>query len=315
MTEFLRKKISIVTPCFNEEENVLDIYQQVRDVFKELSRYDYEYIFIDNCSVDKTVDILKDIAQNDKRVKIIVNARNFGQVRSPSYAFLQADGDAVVTLSADLQDPPVLIKEFIKKWEEGFKIVIGIKNKSNENQVMFAIRNAYYRLIRKIADVEQIKNFTGFGLYDKKFIDAFKKIDDPYPYFRGLITEIGFERAEIKYVQPERKKGKTKNNFYTLYDVAMLGFVNHSKIPLRLASFVGFGMSVLSFIVALIYLIYKLLYWQEFQLGLAPLIIGIFLFASVQLFFIGILGEYIGAIYTQVKHRPLVVEKERINFD
>src|SRR3989338_1877783 len=310
-----RKKISVVTACLKEKKNVDAVYRQVQAVFAELPQYDYEHLFIDNCSTDKTVSILKNIAQDDRRVKIIVNARNFGQVRTGCHAIAQAQGDAVVNLVCDLQDPPVLIKDFIKKWEEGYKVVIGIKNKSAENSVMFMIRRVYYNLIKKIAEIEQIKNFTGFGLYDRIIINALKKFDDPYPYLRGMIAEVGFERAEIEYIQPEREKGRSKNNFYSLYDMAMLGFVNHSKIPLRLASFIGFGMSILSFIVAMIYLVYKLLYWQEFELGLAPLIIGIFLFASVQLFFIGILGEYIGAIYTQVKHRPLVIEKERINFD
>lgn len=309
------KLISVVTPCYNEEENVEDVYAAVKAIFEGLKDYDYEHIFIDNSSEDNTVSILKSIAKIDRNVKIIVNTRNFGHIRTGCHALMQARGDAVINLVCDLQEPPALIKDFIKKWEEGYKVVIGIKNKSNENPVMFAVRRVYYNLIKKIADVEQIKNFIGFGLYDRQFIDALKKFDDPYPYFRGMITEIGFKRAEIEYTQAARKKGKSKNNFYTLYDMAMLGFVNHSKVPLRLASFVGFGMSTLSFVVALVYLVRKLLYWQEFQLGLAPLIIGIFLFVSVQLFFIGILGEYIGAIYTQVKKRPLVIEKERINFD
>ncbi|MFA6547742.1 MAG: glycosyltransferase family 2 protein [Candidatus Magasanikbacteria bacterium] len=310
-----RKKISVVTPCFNEEDNVSDVYEQTKAVFVGLLHYDYEHIFIDNASTDRTVSILKQIAQLDKNVKIIVNTRNFGHICSPIHALLQARGDAVIMLLSDLQDPPILMKEFIKKWEEGYKVVIGIKNKSLENPLMFFIRKIYYTLIKKFAEIEQINNFFGYGLYDRKFIEVLRQINDPYPYFRGLINEIGFERTEIFYTQFERKKGKSKNNFYTLYDVAMLGFVNHSKVPLRMASFIGFIISVISFIIAIIYLAYKLLYWQEFQLGLAPLIIGIFFFSSVQLFFIGILGEYIGAIYTQVKHRPMVIEKERVNFE
>lgn len=309
------KKISVVTPCFNEQRNVEDLYKQIKEVFAELRQYDYEHIFIDNASTDGTVNILKNIAKNDRRVKIIVNARNFGHIRSPYHALLQAKGEAVVALASDLQDPPFLIKDFIKKWEEGYKIVIGIKNKSEENSIMFAIRKVYYNIIKKISEIEQIKNFTGFGLYDRKFIEALRKFDDPYPYFRGLINEVGFERAEIEYTQPQRKKGKSKNNFYTLYDAAMLGFVNHSKVPLRIMTFAGFGMSIISLIIALSYLVYKFLHWQEFQLGLAPIIIGIFFLGFLQLFFIGILGEYIGAIYTQVKKKPLVIEKERINFD
>ena len=309
-----RKKITVVTASFNEEENVEALYRQVKAVFAEFPQYDYDHIFIDNASTDKTVSILKGIAKEDRKVKIIVNARNFGQIRTGCHAMSQAQGDAVINLVCDLQDPPALIVDFIKKWEEGFKVVVGIKSKSEENSVMFAVRKFYYNLIKKVAETEQIKNFTGFGMYDRQFMDALKKFDDPYPYFRGLVTEIGFDRAEIEYTQAARKKGKTKNNFYSLYDFAMLGFVNHSKVPLRLASFIGFGMSLVSFVIGIIYLVYKLLFWDRFEAGLAPLTIGIFLFSSVQLFFIGILGEYIGAIYTQVKHRPLVIEKERINF-
>ncbi len=308
------KLISIVTPCYNEEENVVEVYNQTKKILVE-SGYKYEHIFIDNDSSDKTVVILKEIAENDKCVKIIVNARNFGQLKSPYYAILQTKGDAVILLYADLQDPPILIKDFIKKWEDGYKIVVGVKKKSMENPIMFAIRKLYYSLIKLMAETEQIKNFNGFALYDRQFIETMRKIDDPDPYLRGLISEFGFSCAKIEYTQFKRKNGKSKNNFYTLYDVAMLGFVNHSKVPLRLAVFIGFGMSILSLIVGMVYLIYKLLYWDRFQAGLAPITIGIFFFSSVQLFFVGILGEYIGAIYTQVKRRPLVVEKERINFD
>ena len=307
--------ISVVTPCYNEEENVRELYSQVKSIFEDFENYAYEHIFIDNASKDRTVSILKEIAEKDKNVKIIVNARNFGHIRSPYYGMLQARGDAVVCLVSDLQDPPSVIRDFIKKWEEGFKIVVGVKNKSEENSIMFAIRKLYYNLIEKFADIKQVKNFTGFGLYDKKVIDILKKLNEPYPYFRGLITEIGFEIAEVEFVQPKRKKGKTKNNFYTLYDIAMLGFVNHSKVPLRMATFVGFSVAIFSLLVAFSYFIYKLIFWQSFQLGIAPMVIGIFFFAAVQLFFIGIIGEYIGAIYTQVKNRPLVIEKERINFN
>lgn len=310
-----KKMISVVTPCYNEELNVGEVCRRVKELFATLPTYDYEHIFIDNASKDNTVKILKEIASADKNVKIIVNARNFGHIRSPHHALLQTKGDAVVLLFSDLQEPPEVIREFIKKWEEGYKVVVGIKNKSDESRLMFSIRKIYYSLIKKFAEIEQIKNFNGFGLYDRKFIEAMKEFDDPYPYFRGMISEIGFERAEVEYVQAERKKGKSKNNFYTLYDIAMLGFVSHSKIPLRMASFIGFVMSVISLIVGLGYLVYKLMFWSRFQAGLAPLVIGIFLFSSVQLFFIGVLGEYIGAIHTQVRHRPLVIEKERINFD
>src|SRR3989344_1435032 len=309
-----KKLISVVTPCYNEELNVEEVYTQVKAVFADLPQYRYEHIFIDNASPDNTVAILKRLATTDHNVKIIVNIKNFGHIRSPYYGLLQARGDAAVLMASDLQDPPAVIKEFLQKWEEGSSIVVGVKNQSEENGLMFAVRKVYYNLIKKLSDIEQIKNFTGFGLYDQKFIAVLRTLKDPYPYFRGLITEVGFNRAEIPYVQPARKKGKTSNNFYSLYDLAMLGFVNHSKIPLRLASFIGFGMGVISFVVGIIYLVYKLLFWSRFQAGLAPLTIGIFFFSSIQLFFIGILGEYIGAIYTQVRERPLVIEKERVNF-
>ncbi len=311
----MKKLISIVTGCYNEEENVEALYNRIKDIMNELKAYDFEHIFIDNCSKDKTVGILKRIAKEDKRLKIIVNARNFGHIRSPFHALLQARGDAVISLVADFQDPPELIPDFIKKWEEGYRIVIGVKNKSKENPVVFAFRKLFYIMIRNFGEVEHVDNFTGFGLYDKVVIKAIKQMNDPYPYFRGMIAEIGFERCEINYTQPKRNKGRTKNNFYTLFDMAMLGFVNNSKIPLRMATFIGFGVAITSLIVALFYLIYKLIFWQKFQVGSAPLVIGLFFFSSVQLFFIGIIGEYIGAIYTQVKNRPLVIEKERINFD
>ena len=307
--------ISVMTPCFNEECNVENVYKQVKDVFKTLPEYKYEHVFIDNASTDRTVDILKKIAKDDKNVKIIVNVRNFGHVRSPYYGVLQCKGDAVIGLVADLQDPPMMIKDFIKKWEEGYKIVLGIKNKSKENKLMFLIRRLFYYIMFKIADTEQIKNFTGFGLYDKKFIDILRNLDEPYPYFRGLVSELGFQRIEIPYTQSKREKGKSKNDFYSLYDIAMLGFVNHSKVPLRLASFFGFAVSLVSILIALSYLIYKLIFWYSFQLGMAPLVIGIFFLGGVQLFFLGMIGEYISAIFTQVKKRPLVIEKKRINFD
>lgn len=309
------KTISIVTPCFNEEENVENLYQQVKDVFKNLPEYKYEHIFIDNDSSDKTVPIIKEILKNDPNVKLIVNIRNFGHIRSPFYGMLQSKGDAVVLIVSDLQDPPSMIVDFIHKWEEGYKIIVGVKTKSKENKLMFLIRKMFYSLIAKLSETDQIKNFTGFGLYDRQFIEILRNLDEPYPYFRGLISEFGFYRIEIPYTQPRREKGITKNNFYTLYDMAMLGFVNHSKLPLRLASFIGFTVSFLSFFVAFIYLIYKLLFWNNFSVGIAPLVIGIFFFGGVQLFFLGIIGEYVGAIFTQVKKRPLVIEKERINFD
>ena len=308
------KLISIITPCYNEEENVEDVYREVKKVFDSLKGYTYEHIFIDNASKDKTVSILKDIAKDDKNVKVIINTRNFGHIRSPYHALLQAKGDAVISIVADLQDPPHMITEFLKKWEEGYKIVIGIKTHSEESAIMFGVRKIFYTLISKLSDVELIRNFTGFGLYDKKVIDIIRNLDDPYPYFRGIIADIGFDVAKIEYKQPSRKRGITKNNFYTLYDIAMLGITNHSKVPLRLAAMVGFSLSIISLSVAFGYLIYKLIFWKSFSVGIAPVVIGLFFFASVQLFFLGLVGEYIGSIHTQVLKRPLVIEKERINF-
>lgn len=307
--------ISVVSGCYNEEENVRECYEQVKKVFQEIGRYRYEHIFIDNASKDGTVAILREIAAQDKNVKVIINARNFGHIRSPHHAMVHARGDAVISVVSDLQDPPELIKEFIKKWEEGFLVVIAVKADSDESPLFFAIRKLYYEMVSRLAEIELNKNTTGFGLYDRRFVDILAEIDDPYPYFRGLVSEIGFPVAKIPYHQPVRKRGVTSNNFYRLYDMAMLGVTNHSKVPLRLATMLGFVVSFLSLCVALGYLVFKLLYWDSFSLGLAPLEIGLFFFGSVQLFFIGILGEYIGAIYTQVQKRPHVVELERINFE
>lgn len=306
--------ISVVTPCYNEEENVEEVYNRVKLVFAELPQYEYEHIFIDNASKDKTVEILKRLAKDDKKVKIIVNSRNFGHIKSPYYALLQSSGGAVILLVADLQDPPAMIKDFIKKWEEGFKIVVGIKTHSKESFLMFKIRKMYYGFICSLSEIELIKDFTGFGLYDKRVIEILRMINDPYPYFRGLIADIGFEIARIEYTQPARKRGITKNNFYTLYDIAMLGITNHSKIPLRFATIIGFSISIVSLFVAFCYFLYKLIYWNSFSVGIAPLVIGLFFFTSVLLFFLGIIGEYIGSIHTQILKRPLVIEKERINF-
>jgi polyisoprenyl-phosphate glycosyltransferase len=309
------KYIGIMTPCYNEEENIREIYERVKKVMDSLAGYRYEHIFIDNASKDRTVDILRDIAAGDRNVKVIVNTRNFGHTRSPHHALLQTKGDAVISIVADLQDPPEMIPEFIHKWEEGYKIVIGVKEKSEETPLFFIVRKLYYKIIGRLSEIPLVKNFTGFGLYDRAVIEIIRKVDDPYPYFRGLICDIGYERAEIPYMQPVRRRGITKNNIYTLYDLAMLGITNHSKVPLRLATMTGFIIAMLSLLVALGYLGYKLVFWKNFSLGIAPLVIGLFFFGSIQLFFIGIIGEYIGAIHTQVLKRPLVVEKERINFD
>lgn len=307
------RTISLVTPCYNEAENVQELYERVRRTMASLP-YEYEIIFIDNASIDNTVSILRALAKHDQRVKVIVNTRNFGQVRSPYHAVLQTCGDAVVCLASDLQDPPEKIPEFVKKWEEGYKVVIGVKSESKETGPLFLLRSLYYRILRRLSDVDLIDNFTGFGMYDRSVIDIIRGFDDPYPYFRGMIADIGFPIARIQFLQPVREHGITKNNFYTLYDVAMLGLTAYTKIPLRLAAMVGFLTATISFVVGLGYLVYKLIFWAEFSVGLAPLVIGLFFLGSVQLIFLGIVGEYIGAIYTQVMHRPHVIEKERINF-
>lgn len=308
------KTVSIISGCYNEEGNLQEFHDRIVAVLKKFPQYAYEIIIADNCSTDNSRAIIRQIAEQDKQFKAIFNANNFGHIRSPYNALLQASGDAVVALCSDLQEPPELIEAFIKKWEEGYLVVCGIKPKSKESLLMFLVRRFYYRLLATCSEIHQIQNFTGFGLYDRKVVDALKKYHEPYPYFRGLISEIGFKRAEVPFVQAARKHGKTKNNFITLYDMAMTGFVNHTKLPLRLAAFLGFVVAGLSLIAAIVYFIYKLLYWDQFNVGLAPLVIGVFFFSSVQLIFIGIIGEYIGAIWTQVKNKPLVIEEERINF-
>lgn len=308
------KLISIVSGCYNEVGNVEDLVFRVAQAMRQLPQYDYEQIIIDNASTDGTQELLKKLVQENPRLKVILNARNFGHIRSPYHGMMQARGDAVIYLVSDLQEPPELIPEMIAKWEGGAKAVVCVKESSEERPLFFTMRRLCYFIFDRLANTETIQNFTGFGLYDRTMMDHCRKMQDPYPYFRGMISEIGLPIIEIPYRQPLRKKGITKNNFYTLYDIAMLGMTNYSKIPLRLASFAGFVMSVVSFLLAFGYFIYKLLFWAKVPFGTAPLIIGLFFFASVQLFFIGILGEYIGAIYTQVLNRPLVVEKERINF-
>jgi glycosyltransferase involved in cell wall biosynthesis len=307
--------LTILTPCYNEELNIREVYRQVSEAMATLPDYEYEHLFIDNASKDKTIEILRELAAADKRVKVIVNTRNFGTIRSPYHAFLEAGGDAVVTCVADLQDPPELIPQFVAKWQEGFKVVIGIKKGSEEARSMFRVRRLYYWLIGRLSEVELIPDFTGWGLYDREVIELCRSTDEQYPYFRGLICDFGYERAEIEFAQPARKHGISSYSVYRLYDIAMLGITNHSKVPLRLATMAGFGISLISLLVAFGYLIAKLIFWNDIQLGMAPLLIGIYFFGAVQLFFIGILGEYIGSIHTQVHKRPLVVEKERINFE
>ncbi len=309
------KTLTVLTPCYNEEANVLELYLRVRAAIAAAGNYHYEHIFIDNASTDNTLNELKSIAARDRNVKVIRNTRNFGHIRSPMHAFYQARGDAVIGIVADLQDPPEMIVDLIHKWEEGYPVVICIKKASDENGLMFWIRKQYYKLVRRLSGVETYENYTGFGLYDREVVDVIKKFDDPYPYFRGMIAEAGFRHFDIPYHQPARKRGITKNNFYSLYDMAMLGITNLSKVPLRLVTFSGFVGALVSILVSLAYLIYKLVFWNNFSVGIAPLVIGVFFFMSVQMLFMGIIGEYIGTIHTLVQKRPLVVEQERINFE
>ena len=311
---FDRKLISIVTPCYNEVDNIDELYRRIAAVMATLP-YDYEHICIDNYSTDGTVAKIKAIAAQDKRVKLIVNTRNFGHIKSPYYGILQSSGEACILIASDLQDPPEMIPEFIKKWEEGYKTVLAVKPESEESSLMFLLRKTYYRFISRISEVPLVQNATGAGLFDRAVVDILRTIQDSYPYFRGLLCEIGFPIALVPFKQPRRQRGLTKNNFYTLYDIAMLGITNHSKIPLRLMTMSGFVLSFLSLFVALSFFIAKLVFWDSFKLGTAPLLIGIFFFGAVQTFFIGVIGEYIGAIHTQVRNMPLVVEIERVNFD
>lgn len=309
------KLISVVTPCYNEEDNVEAVYEQVKVVFTSLPGYAYEHIFIDNASTDRTMDILREIAHKDPNIKVILNARNFGHIRSPYYGLMQASGECSIMLVADLQDPPGMIRDFLENWENGSKVVLGIKTGSDESATMFLIRKAYYNLIDRISETKLVKNNTGFGLYDKSVIQLFREFNDPYPYLRGLVPETGIRYATVEYHQPQRRKGITKNNFYTLYDIAILGITNHSKIPLRVATFTGFIVALLSLLVSFGYLIAKLIYWDSFSIGVAPLVIGFFFFTSIQMIFLGIIGEYISNIYVKVRQRPLVIEQERINFN
>lgn len=313
----MKKKISIISSAYNEQDNVRELYNRVKaEMTKHADKYDYEQIVLDNASTDNTLDELRKIAAEDKNFKVIANARNFGHIRSPYYGMLQCTGDAVVYLASDLQDPPELIAEFLTKWEEGYKVVLAQKQQSKESFLFFLVRKTYYRLLNFVNDsgAQLLPNCTGFGLFDKDVISQLKKLNDPYPYIRGLVCEFGYAHTTVPFTQPTRKRGLTKNNFYTLYDNAMLGFTNHSKMPLRLAAMGGFILGLISFTLSVVYLVLKLIFWDKFPLGTAPILLCVLFFASVQLFFLGILGEYIGAILTQVLNRPPVIEKERINF-
>ena len=309
------KTISVVTPCYNEEGNVLEVYERVRSVMRSLGRYRYEHIFIDNCSVDNTFAILKSIAARDPNVKLIRNTRNFGPVRSPVHGLLQGCGDAVIVMYADLQDPPELISELVAHWENGMPIVIAIKNQSKEHSLMYWLRGRYYKLIRRLSSIETYEHFTGFGLYDRKVMDMVRQFRDPYPYFRGMIAEIGLPHETVYYTQQLRKSGKSKIDLFALYDIAMLGITTLSKVPLRAMTFTGFAGALLSFVSGLVYFVYKLLFWNRFSVGIAPLVFGVFFLGSLQMAFVGIIGEYIGNIFTLVQNRPLVFEDERINFE
>ena len=310
------KKISVMIPCYNEEENVRAIYEAVRDeLCRSCKQYDFEILFIDNKSQDGTRQILRGICQEDKRVKAIFNCKNFGQFNSPFYGMLQTTGDCTITICADFQDPVELIPTFVHEWEKGYKIVIGRKTQSRENRLVYFLRSCYYKLIRKMSSVDMIEHFTGFGLYDRSFIQTLRELNDPTPFIRGIVAELGPERKEIEYTQPQRRAGKTHNNWYSLFDAAMLSFTSYTKVGMRLAEFIGFAVAALSFLVGLFYLIAKLVYWDSFTPGYAPTMIAIFFMGGVQLSFMGFLGEYVMAMNTRTMNRPLVVEECRLNFE
>ena len=310
------KKIGIMIPCYNEQENIVQICNAVvKEITEELPQYDYEILIMDNCSTDNTRPLIREICRQNPKIKAILNAKNFGQFNSPYYGMLQTTGDCTILMAADFQDPVEMIPKYVKEWENGYKIVIGIKKSSQENPVMYWLRGCYYKLIKKLSDVEQIEQFTGFGLYDKRFIEVLRNLDDPTPFLRGIVAELGFRRKEIPYEQPLRRAGKTSNNFYRLYDAAMLSITSYTKAGLRLATIFGSICSAVSMIVAVVYLVLKLVYWDRFAAGMAPLLIGMCFLGSVQIFFIGLVGEYIPTINARVMKRPLVVEEERINFE
>lgn len=311
-----KKTISVMIPTFNEEENARPIYEAVRDEIRvSLPEYDYEILFIDNKSQDGTRQVIEGICARDKRVKAIFNAKNFGQFNSPYYGLIHTVGDCTITMCADFQDPVELIPTFVHEWEKGYKIVIGRKTKSQEAPIMYFLRGCYYKLIRKMSSVEMIEQFTGFGLYDKSFVKILSDLNDPTPFIRGIVAELGPERKEIEYMQPKRRAGKTHNNWYSLFDAAMLSFTSYTKAGMRLAEFLGFIVSAISFLIGLWYLIAKLIWWDSFTAGYAPTMIAVFFMGGVQLAFLGFLGEYIMAMNTRIMNRPLVVEEQRLNFE
>jgi glycosyltransferase involved in cell wall biosynthesis len=310
----VNKKICIGIPAYNEEDNIPVLYQELVKIFKDFPRYDFEILFIDNCSKDSSQEVIKKLSLSDQRVKAIFNLSNFGTVRSPVHCLISSTADATIMMSCDMQDPPELIPKFIAEWERGERVVVGIKSSSEENFLKYKLRQLYYNLLSKLSEVKLLKQFTGFGLYDKSVVEQIKNSLDPYPYLRGLISELGYVPKTIEFRQPSRLHGKTKNNWFVLFDYALLGFVSHTKAPLRAAILLGGLISGVSLLVAFIYFVLKLLNWDEFKVGMAPLVIGLFFFSSVQLIFLGVIGEYVGAILTNLKRRPLVIEKERINF-
>lgn len=310
------KTVSVLVPCYNEEDNVIPLSEAIVSVFdKELTEYKYELVFIDNNSSDTTRDRIRVLCVQNHNIKAIFNVKNFGQFNSPFYGLLQTTGDCTITMAADFQDPVEMIPKFVEEWEKGFKIVSGIKTSSKENKIMYILRSVYYKLIKKMSEVEQIEHFTGFGLYDKSFVEVLRKLDDPTPFIRGIVAELGSKRTEVSYEQPKRRAGKTSNNFYRLYDAAMLSFTSYTKIGLRIATILGFIMSALSILSAFVYLILKLMYWDRFAAGTIPILLGIFVLGSMQLFFIGLLGEYLMSINSRMMKRPLVIEEERLNFN
>ena len=311
-----KKKIGIVIPCYNEQENIVGICKAVEnEIIKSLPEYDYEILVIDNCSTDNTRVLIREICKQNKKVKAILNAKNFGQFNSPYYAILQSSGDCVIPICADFQDPVEMIPKFVKEWENGYKIVCAIKSASKENKIMRFLRTCYYKLIKKLSSVEQIEHFTGFALYDKSFVEVLRDLKDPTPFIRGIVAELGFKRKDIEYTQQKRAAGKTHNNFFTLYDAAMLSFTSYTKAGLRVATFVGFSAAILSFLVGILYLSMKLVWWDRFPGGTAPTIIILSFLCSLQLFFLGFLGEYIMNMNARLMNRPLVVEEERLNFE
>ncbi len=310
------KKVSILIPCYNEEENVVPMSEAIVQLFtSELLQYDYELVFIDNDSQDNTRRLLREICAKNSKVKAIFNAKNFGQFNSPYYGILQTTGDCVISMVCDFQDPLELIPKYLEEWEKGYKIVIGIKTSSKENKVLYFLRSLYYKTIKKYSNVEQIEHFTGSGLYDREFVEVLRNLKDPTPFLRGIVAELGYKRKEIPYEQPQRRAGKTHNNWYSLYDAAMLSFTSYTKIGLRLATFIGIFVGLISFIIAVVYLIMKLVFWNTFSAGMAPVLIGMFFLGAVQLFFLGFMGEYILSMNQRIMNRPLVIEEERINFD